>query len=148
VIDTTTQQTLQAIVRRESRSLLQYVSEVYPWVAPEDEDRLSRLRKLTEEDRQATAALSQYLYRRHCPPAYLGGFPHSFTGLGFISLAHVLPLLAEDQRKHIADLERDLSAIQGQEPREQVQKLLEMKRRHLATLEELVKRTEKAPLVT
>jgi rubrerythrin len=148
VIDTTTQQTLQAIVRRESRSLLQYVSETYPWVAPEDEDKLARLQKLMEEDRHGTTALSQYLYRRHCPPAFLGWFPHSFTGLGFISLTHVLPLLAEDQRRHIADLERDLSAVQGQEPREQVQKLLEMKRRHLSVLEELAKRSEKAALVS
>jgi hypothetical protein len=144
VIDVATQQVLQAAVRRESRSLLQYVSEVYPWAAPEDEDKLPRLQKLMEEDRQGTAALSQYLYKQHCPPAYLGGFPHSFTGLGFISLAHVLPLLVEDQRRHIADLERDLAAVKGEGPRHQVQKLLDMKRRHLAALEELAKRTEKA----
>jgi hypothetical protein len=148
VIDVATQQALQAAVRRESRSLLQYVSEVYPWATAEDEDKLAWLQKLAEEDRQGTAGLSQYLYKQRCPPAYLGGFPHSFTGLGFISLAHVLPLLVEDQRRHLADLERDLAAVRGEGPREQVQKLLEMKRRHLAALEELVKRTEKAPLVT
>ena len=42
---------LQDVLRRESRSLLQYVREAFPWTTPEERELLAKLRQLTDEER-------------------------------------------------------------------------------------------------
>ena len=63
----------------------------------------------------------------------------SFTNINYISLAHLLPLLIDYQKRRIADLERDLGRIGAAETLALVRQILEIKGRHLQTLQELAK---------
>ncbi len=136
----------QDIVRRTSRSLLQYVADSFPWVNSQEQDVVSRLQNVIAEERAAVAALVRLLYRHHAGMPYLGSYPTSFTTINYVSLHHLLPLLVDHQRRAMRDLERDLDRLVlvpklefgNEEARAQVEKLLAMSRGHLRTLEELV----------
>jgi hypothetical protein len=147
MIDARTQAVLQNLLRRETLSLLQYVGEAFPWAAPGEEAALDRLRKLVAEDRESTAALGRFLTRLRRMPPYLGTYPTSYTSLGFVSLDFLLPRLAEEQRGSVAELERDLAVITDPEARAELERMLAMKRRHLATLEELTAARRPEPAV-
>lgn len=128
---------LQAVLRRESRSLLQYVGEAFPWPAPEERPALDDLKKIIDEERTATAALGQFLYRQRVPPAYLGSYPQEYTTINYVALDHLLPLVVENQRRAVARLERDLAATTDPAARTQVEKILLLKARHLGALQVL-----------
>lgn len=128
---------LEDIVRRESRSFLIFVGESYPWTTSEEREALSQVQQLIEEEGKAASDLAQYLVRqRHMVP-YLGSYPATYTNFGFVSLDHLLPLLVEEERRTIAELERDLHQLQDPGALLRVRAMLDMKRRHLQTLERL-----------
>jgi hypothetical protein len=135
MIDSRAQAVLQGVLRRESLSLLQYVSEAFPWAGPEDREALAKFRQLTEEDREGIGELRRFLARKKIMPSFIGSFPQSFTSLGFVALQTLLPRLVEAQRRDIADLERDLAQLNDPEAQALVQKVLDRKRRHLTELE-------------
>jgi hypothetical protein len=126
---------LETVIRREGRSLLQYVSEAFPWTKAADEPALAQLRQLAQEERDGVAALSRFLTRRRHTAPYLGPYPMSFTTINFVSLDYLRPRLAEDGRKALAALERDRAALADAEAKAEVDKLIELKRRHLMALE-------------
>ncbi len=135
---------VEAILRREGRSLLQYVSESFPWTTADEQEPLARLQAMVREERQATGALSQFFAKREHTVPYLGSFPTSFTTINFVSLDHILPLLAEAERQSLEQLERDLPNVADVEARDLLQKMVEMKRRHLTTLKTLTGSRPKA----
>jgi hypothetical protein len=130
---------VQEEIRRGSRSLLQYLADAVPWTAAEDQDTWARLRRLIEEDREALAALARLLRRHRLAPPYLGPYPEPFTTLNDLSLDRLLPLLVEHQGRDVAVLETELARVQDAEARLHLERLLEVKRRHLAELGELSK---------
>jgi hypothetical protein len=134
VTDARTAALLQDIVRRESRSLLQYISESFPWTTTEERDALARIEKMVEEERRGATTLGRYLVRQRHTAPYLGPYPTDFTNINFVALEHWLPLLVGYERRAIADLERDLAGLSDAEARPLVQDILETKRRHLAAL--------------
>src|SRR5262249_45715257 len=122
---------------RESLSLLQYAGQAFPWAGADQHEALAQLRQVVEEDRCGTTELGRHLARKRIMPAYIGSFPTEFTSIGFASLRFLAPKLVAAQRQEIASLERDLAASGDPEAREQLQKLLDLKRRHLPILEAL-----------
>ena len=130
---------LQNIVRREGRSLLQYTSEAFPWTTAPERNTLDQLQMLITEERDAVAALSNFLAKRRITPPYLGAYPMTFTNMNYVSLEHLLPRLLEYQRQAIARLEQDRRQVIDPAVIESVDKILTMKREHLSKLEELVK---------
>ncbi len=137
MIDAFDARTLQDIVHRESRSILQYVEDSYPWTGSAGEAVLAQLHELLLEEQQSIAGLARFLYRQRVPPPYLGSYPEPFTALNYVALDYLLPLLVEHQQKAIADLERDRDRLTNAEARAGVEKILEIKRRHLQTLKTL-----------
>jgi hypothetical protein len=137
MMDAQTQALLQAVLRRASLSLLQYGGQAFPWAGADEREALAQLRQVVEEDRCGTTELGRYLARKRIMPAYIGSYPTAFTSMGFVSLRFLVPKLVAAQRQEIANLERDLAAVQDPEAREQLQKLLDLKRRHLPVLEGL-----------
>jgi hypothetical protein len=135
MMDSRTQAVLQRMLRRETLSLLQYVSEAFPWAGPEDRESVAKLRQVTDEDREGLGELRRFLARQKIMPSFIGSFPQSFTSLGFVSLQFLLPRLVEAQRRDLADLERDLEELTDAEAKALVQKILDRKRRHLTVLE-------------
>jgi hypothetical protein len=135
VIDAASLAVIDNIVRREKRSLLQYVSDAFPWTTAEEQRALGQFRKLVQEEAQEAANLVDFLRgQRHVLP-YVGTYPEAFTSINYVSLEHVLPLLIEHERRGIFDLERDLRGIHDSQASDLVQGFLDMKRRHLQALE-------------
>jgi hypothetical protein len=128
---------LEGLIRREGRSLLQYVSASFPWVRTGTGETLAKLQRLTREENDAVGALSRFLARRGHAAPYLGAYPMAFTTMNYVSLDHLLPRLLEHQRRAVAALEADRAALADAGARAEVDRVLEMKRRHLQTLEAL-----------
>jgi hypothetical protein len=137
VIDAPTQALLQAIVRRESRSLLQYVRDAFPWTSTREHEALGQIQKLIDEELQAAADLNRFLIRHHANTAYLGPYPMSFAAINYVSLDHLLPLVVDNEQQAVARLQSDLTRLADPDARTQVQKILDMKQRHLKVLEGL-----------
>jgi hypothetical protein len=137
MIDARTQTLLQHILRRASRSLLQYASEAYPWVGQNENDVLGQVRQVIEEERQAMEALARFLRRQHIGLPYLGAYPSEFMNMNYLALDHLLPLLRDYQRQAVAELEHDRA--QGSDPaaRAEIDKLLNLARQHAKTLDAL-----------
>jgi hypothetical protein len=136
-MDARTEATLQEIVRREYRSLLQYVGESFPWATADKSEALDRLHRLVVEEQAAAGEVARFLQRRHVTVPPLAPYPMDFTSLAFVSLDYLLPRLIEHQRRNIAQLERDLRDLTEADARGVVQKLLETKRSHRKVLDEL-----------
>jgi hypothetical protein len=128
---------LSCLVRRENRSLAQYVSEAFPWVATGEQGALTQFQQLVREEREAAAAVARYLARQRSQVPYLGPYPVAFTTINFVSFEHLLPLLIKDESKALAERERELATIQDPDARVLVQNLVDLKRRHLKTLASL-----------
>jgi rubrerythrin len=137
VEDARTHALLEDIVRREDRSLLQYVKDSYPWITPAEQQVLAQIQSMTAEEQQGVAELVRFLISRRHPPPYLGTFPATFTSLSFISLDHLIPMLADNERKELERLEHEIHEITDPEARQLVQKIIAIKTRHLETLQSL-----------
>ena len=137
MIDAAGQALLQDIVRRESRSLLQYISEAFPWTTREERAALATLQGMIDEERRNAAALGQFLVRRKIGVPYLGPYPVSFTSMNYLSLDYLLPRLVEYQHRAIRQLQADLRTLSDMDATEQVERILNAKRRHLQILEGL-----------
>ena len=120
-MDPQSQRILQGIVRREGRSLLQYLSDAFPCTTINEGDALARVQQFVKEERDSTAALVRFLQRRRVTPPYFGAYPMSFTTLNFITLDHLVPLLVDAERKAIAALENDLAHLTDPEARQLIQ---------------------------
>lgn len=144
MIDTSDARLLQEMVHRESRSILQYVEDSFPWTNAAGEPILAQLRQMIVEEQRSTAGLMQFLFRRRIPPPFLGSYPEPFTALNYVSLDYLLPRLVEHQQKGIADLERDRLRLTDPEAAAEVEKILATKRRHLQALKILAAKEPQA----
>jgi hypothetical protein len=128
---------LEAVIRREGRSLLQYLSEAFPWPKTSGDPTPGKVRDLAREERDAVGTLVRFLARRRHTVPYLGAFPMGFTSLNFIALDVALSRLVEDGHRAVAALEADRAALTDPEAQAELDKFLELKRRHVKALEAL-----------
>jgi hypothetical protein len=136
-MDSKTAAILQDIIRRESRSLVQYVRDAFPWTTPEEQQALAQFQAMVEEEQKCLADLSQFLTRRKQQLPYLGLYPNWFTTINYVSLEHLLPLLVNHARQNLTQLERDLAGLTDADAIEKVRQFVDVKRRHLQALEAL-----------
>lgn len=137
MIEAHTQAILQDVVARESRSLLSYIGDAYPWTTAAGESRLAALRGAVEQEAAAVMAVGKFLQRNRISPPPLGQYPSRFTSWNFIALDYLAPALVEAERRSIAELEADLKKVAEKPARDQLSALLEVKRQTLTTLEGL-----------
>jgi len=136
-MDTSTAVLLQGLVKKEGRSLLQYVSESYPWTPRKSHEAVSAIIAMAHEERDAAASLVRHLVSHRVQPPYLGAYPMSFTTINYMSVDFLVPQLVEFEKKRIAELEKDVLATSDEEAKHLLQHLLQMKRQHLTTLTSL-----------
>lgn len=129
---------LQEIIRREGRSLLQYVRDAFPWGTAEEQAALAQLSAMIPEEEAAVGGIARLLLKNHVPLPYVGPCPMNFADVNYCSLDHLRPLLVEHQKRAIHHLERDLALLHDATARTQVQKLLAIKEKHLKQLETLI----------
>jgi len=137
VIDAAAQELIERQIRRDGRSLLQYVCESFPYTPISGEHALAQVNTLGREEQEAVARLVRFLHRQHVSPPILGSFPSQFTNINFVSLDHLLPGLLREQQAAVAELEHGLASLPDGEARHVLWEYLEMKRRHLQTLSEM-----------
>jgi rubrerythrin len=137
VLDAQTQTLLQSILRRESRSLLQYLQESFPWTTLDKQSAVAQVQKMSQEERDAATRLARFLGRHQIDLPYLGSFPMDFTTINFIGLDYATPLLVKSEREALAELERELPQVTDAEARGLVQEIIAVKQRHLKDLENL-----------
>lgn len=128
---------LQGIVRREGRSVLIYVGDSFPWATARENAALTRLQSLIGAEKQAVNNIAVFLQRHRMPLTFHGSYPASFTSINFLALKYILPRLVAYERESIPVLEGDLVRLGDADARAVVEKLLAVKRRNLATLEEM-----------
>jgi hypothetical protein len=147
MMDPLTHAYLQTLIRQEGRSMLQYVGESFPWTTPENEGILKVLAVLIDDEKRMVEDLTRFMLRHRGRPAMLGAYPMSFTNINFISLDHLLPRLVSFQHARITDIEKHEKLMLDSEVRAKVHEVLEMKLRHLSSLEDLVaRRVQPSPL--
>jgi hypothetical protein len=135
VIDNIDIERLHHCVRRESRSLLQYVREVPLWAGAEDRHAFDRVRELAETERQAVDRLAGWLQKNHAGINHLGPFPSVFMDVNDAGFRHLLPRLIAEHRELLDRLEADAGALAHTAAAEHLYALLAQKRRHHADLQ-------------
>lgn len=130
-MDVRTQDIVIGLLGRETSSLLQYLSESFPWPNMEDPVVVARLNSMIREQQSAIGKFYRLLARHLVPPPLRQPFPSHFTTINFVALDHLMPLLAEEQRRLIAALEKDLEQVTDQEVRNLLQLLLAKEQEHL-----------------
>jgi hypothetical protein len=133
-MDAETQARLQAVLQRESRSVMAYTAEAFPWTNAGGLAAVERLRKLIAAEQEAVTALGRFLVRQRLPLPYLGSYPSGFTTINFIALDWLLPRLVAFEKTSVADLEKDLAQVKDPAARGVLEKLLAVKKENLATL--------------
>jgi hypothetical protein len=146
MIDRQTHTILQDLFLRQTRSLLRYVSESFPWIAQDEQDAAGRLQQMVDEETECCAQLARFMTRHRVVPPLLGSYPSAFTNINYVSLDHLVPLLTDDARHEIAHAETALAQVSA-ECRPAVEAVLAMKRRHLQALEEIERGLEKGQAV-
>jgi hypothetical protein len=126
---------VQAIVRRESLAMLNYIGDAFPWTTSRGVSALARLQEIVHGHREAVAELGRFLTKKRTPVGYIGSYPANFTTINFLSLDYMLPRLVADEARGVAQLEKNLADLTDAEAKAQVQKLLAIKRDHLKALE-------------
>ena len=120
-----------------SSSLLQYVSEAFPWSADPLHAAYDRLRKIAAEEREDVVALTRWIQKQRVRVPPLGAYPSHFTTINFCSLDYLLPKLVAEHEKEIAEITTRLAACDDEDIRKLAQHYLDMKRDHLQALKEL-----------
>jgi hypothetical protein len=128
------QSQLHGLIRKEARSLLQYLSDAYPWSPAQDYARRDRILARSRRERESIGGLVRYCVRHQLGYPALGSYPERFMDLNFVSLDSLMPTLLAEQKKRISELEWSLLTLP--EPiRDLVRGLIEVKRKTLAVLE-------------
>ncbi len=135
MIDEATRDVLQEVVRRESRSLLQYVREVPLWAGPADRIALATVKALAAQEQRAVDDLGRHLQKRKAGLTSLGPYPSGFTTVNDAALHHLLPRLVAEQAAAVTALEADLARVTDPDARAHLEKLLRLKHQHRPELE-------------
>lgn len=124
---------MHALVRREARSLLQYMNESYPWADHQHQEALMSVLRMANHERHQIDRLIRWCIKAKLGNPSLGPYPQSFMSINFMSIEYLLPLLVEDQKKRIADLEWSYIST-PHDSHGLIRDLISAKKKHLETL--------------
>jgi hypothetical protein len=127
---------IHQLVAMGSGSLLQYVSESSPYSADPARVAVEAVRTIAREERDETARLTRLLQKMRLRPPKGGSYPSHFTTMNFVTLEYLLPKLIAEHEKEIAQIAAQASPLDDEAGRI-AQAYLDMKRRHLQTLQKL-----------
>jgi hypothetical protein len=128
---------IHRLIAMGSSSLLQYVSESFPWSADPAHAALARVLTIAHSEHDAVTRLTRLLQKKYLPVPALGSYPSHFTTMNFVSLEYLLPKLIAEHAKETAEIEAKLQLTDDEEIRKLAHAYLDMKRGHLQTLKEL-----------
>jgi hypothetical protein len=136
VIEPMTPDRLHAILRREGRSLFQYLREAPPWVGPNDRNSLARVRELAGAESEVIESLSKLMQKHHGDYGHLGAFP-DFTHYNDAALHFLLPMVIREQKQLLNELETDRKTVTDADAGALLDQLLALKRQHIPQLDDM-----------
>jgi hypothetical protein len=136
VSDPATRTTLQTIIRREGRSLFQYLRDVPPWIGLAEENTLARMHECSRVQLEELETLGRLYQKRYGEMSHMGSYP-DFTGKNDQALHYLLPVVLKEQKQLIEQLQRDRAGIVDAEIGEAIDRFLALKRQHIEELESL-----------
>lgn len=142
-MDAASQRLLEELIVREGRSLLQYVSAADPWTTRQNRRAFDQIVAMAREEQAAVGRAVRLLLRRRMRPPAKGGYPMSYTMINNVALDHLVLQLIELERHDLADLEPRVAEAADTEARALLGDVLEMKRRHIQRLTDLVAQPER-----
>lgn len=104
---------LQAVLRREGRSLLRYAREAELYAGPADRKLLAAVHRAADELAAGLQGVEAVLTAARVLPAPAGPYPPAFTDLNFTAVRALLPRLTADLGRAAADLDADAAALTG-----------------------------------
>ena len=128
---------IHRLISMGSSSLLQYVSESFPWSADPTHIALARVVTIAHSERDAVTRLTRLLQKKHLSLPPFGSYPSHFTTMNFVSLDYLLPKLIAEHEKETSEIEARLHLSDDEEIRKLAQGYLDLKRGHLQTLKDL-----------
>jgi hypothetical protein len=137
VIDAASQAVLQEVLRRERLSFLAYIGDAFPWATAADMPGLDILKRLIRQETDAVTSLGRFLVRHKVPQPFVGSYPAAFTSCNFIALSYLVPRLLGLQKQSVAELQADVAKVQDQAAKQELERLLGVKKMTLAGLETL-----------
>jgi hypothetical protein len=132
------QSLLASLFHRESRSILQYVRESYPWANAKNDAARVAVHRIAEAEAASLAKLARLMLKKHLNLPAHGDFPISFTDGNYVAVSYLIPKLISAQRQLLADLERDLPSISDSDLKNAIAALRDLKRANLSELEALM----------
>jgi hypothetical protein len=130
VIDPRAAAILQNIIQRESRSLLQYVAEAFPWTDPDTAIHVSQIQEMAVKEAAHVAALGRRLVQDRYSPPFPQPYAQEFTSYNYLSLDVLLVKLAAWEKRAIDQMEQDTDRIEDSDVREELTAFLALKRVH------------------
>jgi hypothetical protein len=128
---------LQQLIAMGSGSLLQYVSQSFPYSADPDHAAFLQVQAIACEERDEAARLTRLMQKMHLNPPKTGSYPSHYTTMNFVTLDYLLPKLIAENEKEIAQIEAGLRQLADGETSKPAQSYVAMKRRHLEALQSL-----------
>ncbi|MFL5329036.1 MAG: hypothetical protein ACJ8C4_08975 [Gemmataceae bacterium] len=132
--DQATQTTLQTIIRREGRSLFQYLRDVPPWIGLAEENTLARMHECSRAQLEELETLGRLYQKRYGEMSHMGSYP-DFTGKNDQALHYLLPVVVKEQERLVEELERDRAGISDAEIGAALDRFIVLKRQHIEELE-------------
>jgi hypothetical protein len=126
---------LSRLIAMGSGSLLQYSSESFPWSADPAHAAVDAVKQIAHEERDEVMRFTRMLQKKRLRLPPMGAYPSHFTTINFCSLDYLLPRLIHEHQKEIAEIESMLHTAEDEEIRRLAASYLDMKRRHLDTLQ-------------
>lgn len=105
-------QTLNELLNRLSRSLLQYIGEAWPWAAGEQRDRLETINGLVRRQQFAAERLSELLEQRRVV-LDIQNYPWDGSLFNYVTIDYVKPELIADEEDLLATLKQARAATNG-----------------------------------
>lgn len=136
MIDLATRDRLHKLLRREGRSLFQYLREVPPWAGGHDLHVVARMRELAGTELEVIESLGKLVQKQHGDYGHLGAFP-DFTGYNDAAVHFLLPLVIDEQKKLLTQLETDRAAVSEETIGALLDELLALKKHHIPQLDDL-----------
>ena len=130
---------LPNVLRRESRCFLQYVHESFPWAHGKTEAARTTILAAAAAEAAELAHLAKLLTRRHIAVPFFGAYPSAFTSYNYLAISSLLPKLIADQKRGLAELERDIPAVVDPDVRKHLELYRELKRKHIQEFEAVSK---------
>lgn len=134
--DNDTNATLNDLLARAYRSLLQYAGECWPWASADESAEQQAVVDMSAEQKAVVARMVELLEAREWPIDF-GNYP-DFTPLHYVSLDFLLGRLIADEQELLAAIESSHNTLAADpEAAELAAELLAATKRHLSKLQEL-----------